>query len=328
MNASRQSLPVSAVMCTGLATLFVTRYLLVPFPVEAPFEGGMPLASALVRFTAHHSWLASATAVLIVAWTLLLVVQMTVKYSPAGIRNYLPAQIFLVAAAGIVASDEPLAALTAAWLLTLAMRRSAFSFHKGYAFSELFHTGFYLGLIPLLYAPAAVIVLPAAIAALSIYRRSGREAVVCLAGLLLPVPVAGFIHWAAGASGDFIYRELWRCAVEPRTPWREMPLGMVAVAVPVLILAFTGMFWVLWHKKSIRKAQYKFMRHASFVMFLIAASATVPGSSATVATLAALPCALGVPYAFQGKLAVTSTLLYCAVLLAVFALNLLPVLDI
>ncbi len=327
-NASRQSFPASAAICILMAALFVARYSIAPYPLEAPFEGGMPLAALLTRFSAEWPWIAAVAAALIVVWTLLVVVQLTVKYAPAASRNYLPAQIFLVGAAGVVISGEAPAALTAALLLVLAMRQFVFSLHKEYRFSEVFHAGFYMGLIPLLYAPAAVPALAAVVAALSIYRRSGREAVVCFAGFLLPVPAAGFIHLATGAEGDFIYRELWRCTVEQAVHQGVIPYSAAGVAALPVILALIGIIRVLGHKKSIRKTPYKFIRHTSLVLLFAAVAATLPGASVSLAPLGAVLCALCIPYAFQGKQAIASTVIYCLIVATVSALNLLPLLGI
>ncbi len=258
-----------------------------------------------------------------------MVVQLTIKYAPAASRNYLPAQIFLVGTGGIVVSGEALASLIAAWLLTLAVRQFVFSLHKEYRFTEVFHAGFYLGLIPLLYAPAAVLTLPVAVAALSIYRRGVREAIVCLAGLVLPVLAAGFIHWWAGQPLWFVFSELWRCIVDrPGTMAGLPPYSAVAVAVLVLMLTLVAIFWVPGHKKSVRKTQYKFIAHTSLVLLFVLATAAIPGTSTTLAALVAVPCALCVPYAFPGKLATISTVIYCLVVAAVLALDLLPVLGI
>lgn len=324
MNASRQSFIVSAVLCTLMAALFVARYRLTPYPVEAPFEEGMPLAAVLTRFTVAHPWWAAVAAAVVVAWTLLLVVQLGIKYGLPASRNYLSAQIFLIGAGGLVIAGEALAALVAAWLMTLAARQFVFSLHKGYSFREVFHAGFYLGMIPLLYAPAVVAVVPVAIAGLTIYRRSGREAVVCFAGLALPVPAAGFIYWAAGTGGGFVYHELWRCALE-RQPAAWLPLvPVVGVAVLAVGLALTGVAWALGHKKNIRKTQFKFVQHTSFVLLAVAASGVLGGTSATLAALGAVPVALSVPYAFAGKQAGVATAIYCAVVIAVLVLDILP----
>ncbi len=266
MNASRQSFVVSALICALLAALFVARYLLAPMPVEAPFEDGMPLAAALTRLTAARPWFAAAVAAMIVVWTLLVVVQLTVKYAPAASRNYLPAQIFLVCAGGMTVSGEALASLAVAWLSALATRQLAFSFHKGYGFTQVFHAGFYLGIIPLLYAPAAVVVPVIAIAALVIYRRSGREMIVCL---------------ATGDGAGFIRSELRRCTFEHLSVWEALPLSGLGVAVPLSALTLVGILWALGHKKNVRKTQYRFMQHTLLALLAVAASAPLPSTSAT-----------------------------------------------
>ncbi len=328
MNASRQSLIVSALICALLAVLFVARWSIAPYAVEAPFEGGMPLASALTRFTVAHGWLAAAVAAIVVGWTLLLVVQLSIKYAPAASRNYLPPQIYLVAAGGVALSGEVLATLLAAWFLVLAMRQFAFSFHKGYSFTELFHAGFWLGLVPLLYAPAVLWILPVAVAALVIYRRSWRETVVCFVGLALPLPAAGFIYWAMGADASYIWQELWRCTIEKPDLEFSLPFTTLSVALPVVALTLTALIRVAGNHKNIRKTQYKFISHVALVSIFMSISAVIPGTSLALAALLGIPCAVCLPYAFFGRGSAVSTAIYSVILVAVLAFHLLPILGI
>ncbi len=328
MNASRQSLIVSALLCALLAALFVARWRLAPYPVEAPFEGGMPLAAALTRFTVAHGWWGAACAAVVIGWTMLLVVQLSVKYAPAASRNYLPPQIFLVAAGGLVIAGEALAALLAAWFLVLAVRQFAFSFHKGYSFTELFHAGFWLGLVPLLYAPAAVWVVPVAVSALVIYRRSVREAVVCLTGLALPLPAAGFVHWAMGAEADYIWHEVWRCTAQSPGVEFALPFTTIAVAAPVAVLVVSALVRAAGMRNNIRKTPWKFVGFTALTLLWMAGSAALPGTSTTLVALLGVPCAVCVPYAFAGRGAGVSTTIYSLILAAVLVLRLLPVLGI
>lgn len=325
-NASRQPFPVSAAICTILGVLFAVRYFLVPYPSEAPFTGGMPLAASLTRFYIDFPWIAALCMAVIVIWTLIVVIQLSVKFTPAGNRSYLSPQIFLVAAAGCIVPPEAPAAYLAAWLLALSARQFVFSLHKGYRFAEVFRAGLYLGLIPLLYAPAALIAVMIAPAAIVIYRRSGRELVVCIAGLVLPVPAAGFIHWAMGTPADFIYRELWRASMTPLSEEffiNLTPHTPVIIAGLVATLALIGAGWALTHKKVIRKTQYRFIDHLSLLLLVTVASAFIPGTSPTFMALVAIPAALCAPYAFAGKPIVASTVIYVLTLTAVFVLNIL-----
>jgi hypothetical protein len=331
VNASRQTLVASAAICALLAALFVARWRLAPLPVETPFEGGMPLAAILTRFSfPGGGWFAAALGALSVGWTMLVVVQLGIKYAPPGSRNFLPPQIFLAAAGGLALAGDALASLTAALLLALSLRRLASSFHKGYSFPELFHGGFYLGLIPLLYAPAALAVPVIAASAVFLYRRSLREAVVCLAGVLFPVPAAGFVHWALGGEGGYIYAELWRCTLEaPSRPGFEgVPTLALVAAALLTVPALVATIWVTGHKKGLRKAQHKFVGVGAIALATFAATSALPGASTFVFALCSVPCAVVWPWAFTGRVARFSTALYCVTLGAVLALDLLPILGI
>jgi hypothetical protein len=324
MNASRQSFIVSAIICVAMLVLFAVRYRLMPYSVEAPFEDGMPLAAALTRLTLARPLIALACGSVMLGWIVLLIVQMTIKFAPTAGRNYLPAQIFLVLGAGIVISGEVLASLVAAWLLTLALRQLIFSFHKESRFGELFHAGFFLGFMPLFYAPAAVIAPAIALAALAIYHRTGREAVVMGVGLVLPLCGAEFLRWALDTPGDPIWHELWRCAVVHRHVVESLPRTAAVLAGLVLSMALVAIFWMSGHKKGVRKIPSRFMQHSSLALIFLLLSAFVPGTSTTLAVLSAVPCALVVPYAFASRSPVLSTLIYCLILAAVLVLDLLP----
>lgn len=316
-------------MCVALAALFVARFVLAPLPLEAPqvLLPGMPLAADLTRLSSEIPWLAASLAAIFVIWTLVIIVQLSVKYAPVTSRNYLPPQIFLIASGGIVVSGEALASVMAAWLLVLAIRQFVFSLHKDFRFEECFRAGLYLGIIPLLYAPAAVVVVVMAPVALSIFRRSFREVIVCAVGLFLSVPIAGYIYWAMGAPADFIYRELWRCASQaPITPYyMQIPQSLGLIAIGVLSLALVGVIGMLSHKKGTRKTPYKYISSVSFVLLLLIGSAAIPGTSPTIVPLVAVAVALTIPYAFSGRWAVISTMLYCLTVACILALDLAPI---
>jgi len=327
MNAAKQPFPVSAAICVMMAALFTVRRAVAPLPVEAPYGDGMPLAAAMTRLSADVPWVAGAIAAIVAVWTLAVMFQITVRFAPGANRNYLPAQLLLVAVGGVAVSGEALASLIAVWLMTLATRGFSFSFRKGYRFSDVFHAAFFLGCIPLLYAPAAVMALPVAAAAVVVYRRSLREAAVCLVGLALPVPVAGFAYWAAGAGDGYIFRELWRCATSPRPDLWPVPWVGVAVWALVAVLAAVSVLHGHAHRKGFRNTPYRFMQATALTLLFVAGSSAVPGSSVTVAALAAVPCAALVPFAFHGKSAHLATALYVAIVAGVLLLDLPPVLS-
>lgn len=328
-NAARQSFSFSAVISGLLAALFAARFFNVPYPFETPFTGGMPTAAAITDFSVQFPYLSAAITLLLLLRILFVVVQLTVRYSSATGRNYLPVQFFVMAAYGIVVPVEALAAFIAALLLLFSTRQFISAFRKDYRFEEAFRAGFFLGLIPLLYAPGLLLLLLVP-AAMSLYRRSFRELTVCTIGALMPVPAAGFIYWAAGENPDFIYRELWRSVSEsPLLQYPESVPIVAAVAAGVLaVLVLTAIVWFMMHRKGMRTRQRKVMGHASMLFAIMVLSLLLPGSSTSAAPMMAVPIAMAVPYAFAGRLALSSSILYCAALSVVLALNLLPILGI
>lgn len=321
-NAARQSFSFSAVVSGLLAVLFAVRYFVSPHPFETPFAGGMPLAAAFTGFSVEHPWWAALIAALLLAWTLFIITQLTVRYASATSRNYLPAQFFIITAMGVALSAEALASFFAAWLLALSARQFISSFRKDYRFSEVFRAGFYLGFIPLLYVPGAILLLLIPVV-LSLYRRSLRELAVSVVGALLPVPGAGFLYWACGEEPAFIYREIWRCVSE--RPALQYPSGVPIVASVaaglILVLVLIAVAWFLSHRKGMRTKQRKVMAHVSLMLLAMLLSLAIPGGSTSVIPLIAVPVAMAVPYSFSGGHAAVSSLLYLLLLAVVLALN-------
>ncbi len=329
-NAARQPFYFSALVSGLLAILFAVRYAAVPYPVEAPFTDGMPIAAAITGFSVQHPWTAALIAGVLLVWLLFVIVQLTVRYASAMSRNYLSMQFFMIAACGIVIPAEAIASYIAAFLLVLSTRQFISAFRKDYRFGEAFRAGFYLGFLPLFYAPSIILLLLIP-GVMSLYRRSVRELVVCAVGALLPIPAAGFIYWAVGESSVFVYREIWRCTIGSPMLYHgfpSVPVTAVVVAGLVMLLVLAAVVWFLTHRKGMRTKQRKMMAHVSLMQLFLLLSLPVPGSSFTVFPLIAVSVAMVVPYSFSGKQAVFSSLLYCMLLLAVLALNLLPVLGI
>ncbi len=324
MNASKQPFVVSALLCVALAGLFAVRFVMLPLPVEAPDVSGMPLASLLTSLTIVYPKIAAGLAAALVVWILFLVVKLSARYAPVTSRNYLPPQIFLIAAGGTVLSSQTLASLLAALLLVSALWHFCASFGKGLRLEDVFRGGLWLGIIPLLYAPAAAIVLLLVPILLGIFQRGPREWVVCLVGLFMSVPAAGFVHWAIGAPGDWIYRELWRLCVEaPGVPYyMQVPQQNWLPAAGVFLMALVGIGWASGNKMEIRKSSYRYMSAVGATFFVLLASVAVPGASFSVLPMVGVVAAVSVPWSFSGHWATLSTLIYCVILASVLALDL------
>ena len=127
--------------------------------------------------------------------------RLTVRYNLYSVGTCLAIPLYGAITAGLLDKESFLTTLTAATLLALASRNYARSFCNGYGFDALFRASLYLGILMLI-VPAAlpfVLILPLAVA---LFRRTLRETVVAIAGLLLPILTFCYLNW--GAGGDFI----------------------------------------------------------------------------------------------------------------------------
>lgn len=323
LNAAQQPFSVTVIGSGIFSALFAARYFIAPAAIEKPFTGGMPLAAALTGFSVSHPVWATAIVFLLLAWIAYIMIQLTVRYASATSRNYLPIPLFFAAACGIFVPAEALASYLAAFLVVLSTRQFISAFRKDYRFQEAFRGGFYLGMIPLLYAPG--IVLLALIPTLmTLYRRSGREFVVSIAGALLPFAGAWFILWASGEETWTLFTELWRCLSVRGAALYPAGIQVMAAACGLMILALVamGIAWYLGNRKGMRTRQRKVMAHISLTFALLAASFAAPGSSLSGLPLISVPAAMAIPYAFSGRQAVVSSVIYLLITGTVFAINL------
>lgn len=161
-------------------------------PETMPLLGG-----ALARFQAAYPVWARLAAGFMILFTGMCTGRIAIRYNLYGVSTCLPIPLYAVVACGIVSGGNYLTAFAASMLLALAAKNYCRSYCNGYGFDAIFRASLYLGLLPLVYAPATplVLILPLAIL---LFRRTFREVVAAAAGLILPVLTACYVSWGAG----------------------------------------------------------------------------------------------------------------------------------
>jgi hypothetical protein len=305
-----------------LVALFFARYFTSPYPIEQPYTEGMPLAEWLTRWSVAHPVWSGVVVAMLVIWTVFVVTILTVRYAAATSRNYLPIPIFIVIAAGIFVPAEALASYLAAWLLVLATRQFMLTFRKDYRFTEAFKGGFYLGFIPLLYAPAAILLVLVPIVA-TLYRRSARELTVGIVGALLPILGAWFIDWAMGDDVWYLFGEWWRCVAHRGAPlWpAELPIMAIVCGGAIITLTIIAICWFMARRKGMRTRGRKVMAHISLTILLLVISFLTPGASLSGVPLLAVAIAMAIPYSFTGKQSIVSSVLYILLIATTSVMN-------
>ena len=173
----RQPLPVAT-----FTFLVVVIVAFVRAWVTQRFAGEIPAVSApLGYYTAAFrlSWplLSAAASIVMLFVAGFLIGRSSVRAELYATRCFLAMPLFGVVSCGVLLSSDYLTQSLTLLLLALASRNYYNSFHRHYCFDRMFRGSLYVGLIPLLYAPGAGLLLLIPLVVL-LFRRTLREAVV------------------------------------------------------------------------------------------------------------------------------------------------------
>ena len=171
------------------------------------FEEDAPLGYYTAAFRLSWPLLSAAASIVMLFVAGFLIGRSSVRAELYATRCFLAMPLFGVVSCGVLLSSDYLTQSLTLLLLALASRNYYNSFHRHYCFDRMFRGSLYVGLIPLLYAPGAGLLLLIPLVVL-LFRRTLREAVVALSGAILPLFFAGFIHWAAGGRFDGPVRQV------------------------------------------------------------------------------------------------------------------------
>ncbi len=215
----------------------------------------------------------------------------------------------------------------ATFLLAFSVKQFCAAFRNGYSFDILFRASFCLGLLVLI-RPVALPLLLLLPFGVLLFRRTQRETVVALAGLLLAPFVLCYVNWCLGGMFVAPLIAVWNeflggivCSLfrSGMTPW-------LWVAVGFLWLNLCGIGSISAHFYSVgARARYI---HIYIIGVFLLCAATLCGPAATTgdAALLAVPSAILLPFFFVRMFSTFATLLYLAVLAAAMVVLYLPVL--
>ena len=209
------------------------------------------------------------------------------------------AAAFGVVSCGVLLSSDYLTQSLTLLLLALASRNYYNSFHRHYCFDRMFRGSLYVGLIPLLYAPGAGLLLLIPLVVL-LFRRTLREVAVAVAGLLLPALTLCYVNWAAG--GEFLAQVAEPgsafIAGTPLSLFLSTPVQNLVLPGAVFLLDLTALLFFLSDIYALgTKPRLIFIFNISALLLTAAALCGPAATPATVA-LAAVPSAVLLPFMF------------------------------
>ena len=272
--------------------------------VTQRFAGEIPAVSApLGYYTAalRLSWplLSAAASIVMLFVAGFLIGRSSVRAELYVTRCFLAMPLFGVVSCGVLLSSDYLTQSLTLLLLALASRNYYNSFHRHYCFDRMFRGSLYVGLIPLLYAPGAGLLLLIPLVVL-LFRRTLREVAVAVAGLLLPALTLCYVNWAAG--GEFLAQVAEPgsafIAGTPLSLFLSTPVQNLVLPGAVFLLDLTALLFFLSDIYALgTKPRLIFIFNISALLLTAAALCGPAATPATVA-LAAVPSAVLLPFMF------------------------------
>lgn len=322
MNVIRQSPIANLATLAIIIAVATARALLYPYPAESFDDTAAFLGAHLSRWQTAAPTAAAAVAAVawfIAGWTIGLVVRVRELYF---VRTTITIPIYGIVACGIFVAHNSLAAAVASLLFAIAMRSYFNSFRDGYGFSPIFFGSMCLGAVPLLYAPAALLLslLPLAIV---IFKRSAREALVAVAGVALAPLTVCYIHW--GTGGDFTEPVMQSIdALTATSGYRffgSVAAGSAALAGYLLAMVIGAAMFCQANVYSMN-SRARYITVFNICSFVVAvATLAMPSSTPAALGLVAVPTAMTVPAMLVQIRSGAANILY-AVLCILFVLHL------
>lgn len=235
-DAIRQPLGLALLTFAVLLVLSLTH---APSPTAPAAD--MPLGIWLEGVFAAPVLLQSLRAVIAFANAILLS-GLIVRYGLCPTRTYLPIPLY-VALSGLFLPAASAGTLLITLLTVLHVTRMTACFRRSYQFEHLFLASLYLGLLPMISSAATPLLLTLPVA-LFLYRRTAREAIVALAGVLLPLLFCSVIWWGMGHAWNHILTQ-WGLGLAAARFGFFLPEPTVPATATLVMLCACGLLLLL-----------------------------------------------------------------------------------
>lgn len=329
-DIARQPLSLTLPLCVLLLTLFGCRFAFHPAEVELSASCGMPVGRWVNGLFGDAAIFRALTVCLFVMLNGLNITRIISSKLVLPARNYLPFIFYVMISCGIYFPGADLAAAFASYLIVKASIGFIGSFTRAHSFGRIFGASLMLGTIPLLHAPSAIYMLLAPMA-MSIFRRSGRETLVAIVGLLFPLFIYAYIGWFTGEEFTGAFTTIWHEIVSTDngimlagSPAEVMKWAVIGVFGLMTLLSLVTFISI---SGDMRTTAYKVFIYMICFLGLAVVSAALPCRSPGGLPFIAIPAAFVIPLFFSRHRGIFSAAVYVLSLLLVTALNVFPFLS-
>lgn len=296
MNVIRQSPVVNLATLAVIIAAVAVRSHAAPYEAETAAETASFLGSKLSAWQMQHHIAAAVMAAVVwfaAGWVIGLVVRVRELYF---VRTTITIPIYGIVACGIFCPHDSLTAAVASLLFAIAVRSYFESFRDGYGFSPIFFGSLCLGALPLFYAPAVTLLMLMPLAVM-LFKRSAREAIVAVAGLVFAPLAACYASW--GAGGGFTEPVIQTAyALTAVSGYRffgalHAVAGVMTGMLLTLVLSAVFIGSASIHSMNTRARYITFYNMCAFIIAL--STLALPSSTPTAFGLIAVPTAMTIP---------------------------------
>lgn len=243
------------------------------------------------------------------------------RYSIYPAYTLMAIPIFGAVASCIMISKDYLLSMCAALVMLLATKYIHRCVMRSKSFSDLSLSMLAFGILPLIYAPTAIllVVLPVII---FLVRNTWRDLVVTLASLLLPTAALCYWSWCAGNGFLTPAENIYETLLTPSefSLFSTLNPASVLLLGVILLMILCSISLIISDKYSLKVKSRAIMRFNSLLLIATLSMLLMPSSTATTFAIIATPAAMLIPLIFV-RLGVGFTEILYRVMLLLAALN-------
>lgn len=322
MNITRQSPMIALLTFVVMLGALLFRRQGVEYAPEMVADPLTPFNHWIGMFQQAWPRVAQGLWLVLMSITAVIMTRISLRYKLYGGTTYLPVVLFAVVSGGLYVGHDYLCGAIAALVLARVMHNYCIACRNGYAFTPLFRGSLYLGLLPMIYLPSLPLVVLCLLIPI-LFKRTFREWLVVLCGLLLPVGWAIYLNWAF----TDVALEPFTKAVEGLLAAPCFPL-FAGASLPLMLQLFILLASVLcalffyWGNVYAATSKARALLNAFAWLFVLCLAVVfMPGGSANSLALLAVPASMLIPLVFVRLSPKMANGLY-ALLLVLFSLHL------
>ena len=287
----------TAALCSGVGFVLPADLRCGLTPAELPL---LPLGNALLLFQQQWPATAKVFTALLIIYTGLSLGRLTVRCTLYGTGTSLPIPLFGMVLLGVLPQQLTLKAVVGVMLLALSVKNFARAYRNEFSFDRLFRGSLFLALL-LLVEPAAAPLVLLPVAAVVRFRRTGREALVTLGGLLLPPLTLAYLNWACGGSLAAPFAALWRSCEGGGSVGAFLLQTSLAERIFLgwlIVLNLLAMLLFRTNSYNVSMRARHILLFTNSLLLLSLLTLPMPAASASTAALLTVPATLLLPVFF------------------------------